>query len=287
MTDFKFSTDPIIQYPQYETRKNNQSFYIIFTGPPGGGKSYACIEFLRLSDPNFTVDRIAFTAKEFIQLLKQDLPPGSAIMWDEMGVEFDSREFMSVVNKILSHVTMTMRYRRQIIGITVPDMDWIDLKWRKLLHMYAEMMKKFEGEKAVGKLHILQTNYRFGKTYHKSPIRFKDGMPFVMRTIKFPKPPESLIIPYEVRKRKYGDNVLNEADSLLNELEGRKQQKKHTDHEILSYVNDHRDEFVNTHTHKLNTDKIALKFDLSNYRMDGIKRKLKTAGMTKTSRKKR
>ena len=161
MTEFEYSVDPLIRTAQEETRLNNQSYYIIFAGAPGGGKSYACMKYLQLADPTFNASRIAFTAEEFGTLLK-NAKPGEAIMWDEMGVEFDSREFNDKINILLTHVTMTMRYKRIIFGGTVPIKEWTDKKWRALIHSYVEMWKKFVEDRSLGVFHILQTNYRFG-----------------------------------------------------------------------------------------------------------------------------
>lgn len=272
MTDFVYSKDPLIRHMQKETRENNQSFYLIFTGAGGAGKSYACLEMLRLVDPEFDVSRVAFSNKEFIQLLKRKLPPGSAVMWDEAGVGLDSREFMSLINKVLSYVTMTMRYRRQIIAMTVPDMQWVDIKTRKLLHAYIEMLKIFKGSRSVGKYHMLQTNYRFGKTYHKCPVVFKGGSPYIVSTVEFNMPPKSMTEPYEKYKSKFGDEILAMAEDAVNMLEYKKLQRKVSDREILDYVKANRDEF--RRDRKIDVDKIALKYDLTKDRCNAIRKKL-------------
>lgn len=280
---FEFSQDPIIRHIQEETNNNNQSFYIIFTGAGGSGKSYACMETLRLCDPNFNIDRIAFTNEEFIQLLKQKLPAGSAIMWDEIGVGLDSREFMSLINKVLSYVTMTMRYRRQIIGMTVPDMQWIDLKTRKLLHAYVEMLKQFRSQRSIGKYHSLQTNYRYGKTYHKCPVVFNNNIPYVVSLVEFNHPPNILTEPYERRKIKFGDEVLEEAEEVVRQMKYKKGMRKVSDREIIGYVQENKEEFVRDKV--IDVDKIALKFDLNQQRKNQLRHKLEAGGLKYKKRK--
>ena len=274
---FEFSKDPIIRDIQVETRLKNQSFYMIFTGGGGSGKSYACMETMRLVDPNFDVSRIAFTNEEFIQLLKLKLPPGSAIMWDEIGVGLDSREFMSLVNKVLSYVTMTMRYRRQVIGMTVPDMQWIDIKTRKLLHGYIEMLKDFRVKRSVGKWHMLQTNYRFGKTYHKCPVVYRKNLPYIVSTVQFNFPPASLTTEYEERKGKFGDEVLEDAENTVHAMKFKKYQRKVSDGEIVDYVKHNKEEFKKYNI--VDIDKIALKFNLPVARKREVRKKLIAANI--------
>ena len=258
---------------------------MIFTGAGGSGKSYACIETMRLCDPEFNIDRIAFTNEEFIQLLKLKLPPGSAIMWDEVGVGLDSREFMSLINKVLSYVTMTMRYRRQIIGLTVPDMQWIDIKTRKLLHAYIEMLKQFRSQRSIGKWHTLQTNYRYGKTYHKCPIVFNNNIPYVVSLCEFNHPPDSLTVGYEERKSKFGDEVLLEAEEAVRAMKYKKSMRKVSDKEMIEYVKENKEEFLRNRV--VDVDKIALKFDLNNQRKNQLRHKMEAEGMkNKRQRKK-
>ncbi len=281
---FEYSVDPIIRNIQKEYRENNQSFYMIFTGAGGAGKSYACMETLRMCDPDFNIDRIAFSNEEFIQLLKLKLPPGSAIMWDEVGVGLDSREFMSLINKVLSYVTMTMRYRRQIIGMTVPDVQWIDIKTRKLLHAYVELLKQFRHDRSIGKYHALQTNYRYGKTYHKCPVVFSNNIPYVVATVEFNMPPKNLTDPYEERKSKFGDEVLEDAEEAIRQMKYKKNMRKVTDKEMIEYVKDNKEEFLRNSI--IDLDKIAVKFDLNQQRKNQLLHKMEAIGMKNRKQKK-
>lgn len=276
MTTFNFSVDPLIRYPQVETRMKNQSFYIIFTGAGGSGKSYGEMEYLRLIDPMFNVDRIAFSEEEFVDLLKKKFPPGSAIMWDEAGVGLDSREFMTLINKVMSYVTMTMRYRRQVIGLTVPDMGWIDIKTRKMLHAYVELQKKFINNRSIGKYHVLETNYRYGKTYHKAPVVMKDGIPYIIQHVEFNKPPQDLIDAYEKRKDVFGDQLLEDVSETIARIK-QKKQRKLSDDDIIEYVRNNRLEF--TTLNKLDIRKISLKFGLSRHGKQEIAQKLHAANL--------
>ena len=51
-------------------------------------------------DPNFSVDRIVFTLKDFVHLMNPELPKGSVIVFDDAGLGINSREWQSLPSKI-------------------------------------------------------------------------------------------------------------------------------------------------------------------------------------------
>ena len=73
----------------------NQNYVMLFVGQTGTGKSYAAMSLAEHVDPNFNINRVVFTADEFIAILNQDktMVKGSVIMWDEAGVGMPAREW--------------------------------------------------------------------------------------------------------------------------------------------------------------------------------------------------
>ena len=74
-------------------------------GPTGSGKSYGAIRLAERIDPNFSVNRIVFTVKDFIHLMNQGLPKGSVIVFDDAGLGINSREWQSLPSKIFGMLT--------------------------------------------------------------------------------------------------------------------------------------------------------------------------------------
>lgn len=283
---FKFSGDKIIRYVQRQLRIHNQSYNIIFTGMCGTGKSYAGLEFCCLVDPKFSIERVAFSEEEFMRLLKAELPKGSAILWDEAGVGLDSREFMSVINKMLSYVAMTMRHRNLCVVFTVPSMQYVDKKAREMLHAYVEMLGVDGVNKvSTGKMFILQTNYRYGKTYFHSPTYEKQGMPYVVNPVLFKKPSETMLREYEDKKMEFTRGLYDEA---LDKITGIKNQptkkRKYTNQEIINYVRENRKSFVGK-TNVININKVALHFNLGIHKARQVKALLKADGQIRTTKK--
>jgi hypothetical protein len=231
------------------------------------------MDFCKLVDPSFDIRRIAWSEVEFLKLLDEEMPPGSAIMLDEAGIYIDSREFMTMINKLLTYVTMTMRHRRQLVAMTVPSMKWLDLKTRELIQGYVEMTKP-----GLGRLFLLQTNFRYGKTYFHSPRVGTDTGPFLVDSFKFENITDDWINDYESKKMDFTRKLIRESIAKIEQKRGIQAKKeKVADSDIIEYVTDHRNEFKTGS--KLDINKIALKFDLSAYRKKGLTAKLRAAGL--------
>ncbi len=272
-SEFKYSANQIISFIQHRLREERQGFIIVFTGSPGAGKSYGCMDFCKLVDPNFNISNIAWSEVEFLKLLDAEMAPGSAIMLDEAGIYIDSREFMSMINKLLTYVTMTMRHRRQLVAMTVPSMKWLDLKTRELIQGYVEMTKP-----GLGRLFLLQTNFRYGKTYFHSPRVGTSAGPLLVDSFKFENITDEWIDDYESKKMDFTRKLIKESIEKIEWKRGvQAKRDKVADPEIIEYVDNHRDEFKTKN--KLDINKIALKFDLSAYRKKGLSEKLRAAGL--------
>ena len=122
-----------------ERVRHNQNSITCIVGGTGSGKSYAALKLAEKLDPDFDMDHVAFDAEKFLELIKREEKSGTAIVFDEAGVAWQSRSFMSKLNKILSYALQTVRFKNHYIFFTVPDLSFIDAQGRKLLHMIIKM----------------------------------------------------------------------------------------------------------------------------------------------------
>jgi hypothetical protein len=274
MTDY--SPNQIISFIQHRLRDENQGFNIVFTGAVGSGKSYACMDFCKLVDPTFDTSRITWSEVEFLKMLDKEMVPGSAIMLDEAGIYMDSREFMTMINKLLTYVTMTMRHRRQLVALTVPSMKWIDLKTRELLHAYVEMVSP-----GVGRLFLLQTNFRYGKTYfHLPKVERKYGKD-VCDSFKFELIEPVWVREYEDKKMDFTRKLIKDS---IQKIEVRKMPASNAKinyQDILDDIKSNRKQY--TKRSRLDVGKIQLQYNLSNEATKSLRRILKAKGMVRTS----
>lgn len=113
-------------------KKKGCSFLVC--GGGGCGKSWGSIKMGEDLDPNFNINRIVFTAAEFIRLVKNEkLPPGSVIVFDETtGSEegLDSRDALSIGNKRISNFMSMCRVLRLILFWIAPVKSTMDKRLR-------------------------------------------------------------------------------------------------------------------------------------------------------------
>jgi hypothetical protein len=166
-------------------RKN---FLIAIVGQTGSGKSYAGMKLGELYDFNHDFDEshIVFSVDEFYDAL-ETLGNNCFIMFDEAGLGFAHREYMSAINKMLAMVFQTFRYKFLNVIFTMPKLGFMDYVGRSLLHAVIRMIDQGEGV-----VYRVQPNYLGSEIY--TP---KVGL------VKFGLPSQDLIAKYEVKKASF------------------------------------------------------------------------------------
>jgi septin family protein len=63
--------------------------------------------FYLSADPFDPKNRVVTSAQAFVQLIGSGLPKGSCIIWDEIGVDADNREYFTLKNRLVKKVFQT------------------------------------------------------------------------------------------------------------------------------------------------------------------------------------
>lgn len=205
------SENPISNYIWTTIYREDLNLLLLVCGGLGRCKSGTAITLANDLDitpdgkRRFTVDRIVFTAQDFVNLVQSDLPMGSVIIWDETGVEHDARNYYTQKNKLIKYVMQTSRYKNFIVLMPTPEMVDVDIGTRRLLQASLWMKGKVRnGNYAIGTFKYWLRNPEIAKTYRKHPRYYSDEksnyIPREMTGIIFPKPPPELENPYKVKK---------------------------------------------------------------------------------------
>jgi len=224
-------------------RKKN--FLGVITGPTGSGKSWSALSLCYQVDPTFTPERIVFSMKELMNLINNgDLKTGSAILWDESGIDISNRSWQSLANKLINFLLQTFRHKRLVLIMTVPYMDFVDSNTRKLFH--AEFLTQkidYSNKSCKVKAQLIQYNPRNKKFYYKYlRIRTRLGVaPLTAWNIE--APPLWLAEEYERLKEKFTLKLNKDIQEQLEPTEQVKEQKPLT--EIQSNVLELMEEFGN------------------------------------------
>jgi len=189
--------DPVLFQFFRRLHYQDKNFIALVVGDPGSGKSCSAISLARALDitplgdggfkKNFIIKegpdgkgtpetRVVFGPSQFMQLVKQGLPKGSIIIWDEAGIGQDATQWNDKKSRLIKHVMQTFRSRNYGLLMTVPDKESVTLSTRRLVHCYIDVSKRDDN---FAYLDIRWLNRVRGsektQTYYKFPI-FRDPM---------------------------------------------------------------------------------------------------------------
>lgn len=223
MKDEIIRDDPVMNDVIARLNSRNQNWLCLIFGGVGSGKSYSAISIGQYIDDDFSIDQVVFTAKELVQLVRGrtlKLKRGSAIILDEAGISFASRNFQSKENKRISSILQTFRALNYALIITVPQLSFIDKQGRMLLHTMIET-QSINRERQTCKV-----KWKHVKPHYKTqePIgifpRIKNpetGMISVTPFVNIAKPDTNIIRKYERKKRKFIADLLADADAMFSD----------------------------------------------------------------------
>jgi len=119
--------------------KNN--CLIIIEGETGSGKSCLGLSLCQHFDPYFGAKRIAFTGKEFLDLLTE-VPNKGWLIWDEPGVYLSHRRWQSEINIQIMQVVQSFRYKLINVMFCLPSASYMDKVVREMCHYVLRMQKR-------------------------------------------------------------------------------------------------------------------------------------------------
>ncbi len=193
--------------------EQNRNVIGIFVGEPGSGKSLSAIRLAQLVDPAFDVSRVVFTVNDVLHLINANIPEGSAIIFDDAGLNINAREWQNAQSKLFGMLTQGFRYKQIILLLTVPDESFIEAQSRKLTKI------AFESTAVQGTMKIKLTSKNSFDPYrplHRYPTLHRGWDEIKIKRVKFQLPPKPLVSEYEKKKEGYMQATFEEFESKLN-----------------------------------------------------------------------
>jgi len=208
--------------------RNNRNWLCVLCGPPGTGKSFTALRLAESIDPTFSVQRVVFTAKEFLEVFPYT-KPGQVIVFDE-GEEVNARRAMSEKNVQFGLILSMIRFTQVSVIFTLPNIQMIDINTRRLMHSYLHTIAVDRTKDALWK-RTRSGVYWYQVETNRLP-NSRDDLRFVFPIVKgvkvrkvwFNAPSESLVEEYEARKREHFEASLHQA--LHNVIYGPEKKKK-------------------------------------------------------------
>jgi len=209
----------LADYIRFQLHELNLNQVLMFNGPPGSGKSWTALALSKKVDAAFDASRIIFPGVEFLRVIAEGgLPVGSAVAWDDAGLGAPARKHWDPINIAAGLVSQSFRFLRLMVSITVPDPSLVDRQQRGVHQLWLEFRPRHHRDSpAIAGVYLVERSARSGVIYSKHPrIKTPQG-PCRLSLIRFAKPPDNLIEPYEKAKRIY---LLDFYDQLLLEAGG-------------------------------------------------------------------
>jgi hypothetical protein len=159
-------------------------------GKTGIGKSYLALLLGECLDQNFSVDNVAFSIKEFLDLIS-NAKNGDCLALDDAGIYYDARRFQEKSHQLLGYALESCRFKQITICFTLPSLSMIDLNARRLIDFLILIKQR-------GYCSIKVRKFKSDGTDYWSPLQLKG---FSFRHVSIPIPSKKLANEYEAKKR--------------------------------------------------------------------------------------
>lgn len=209
---------PIFQSVWGRMHRRDKNYVAAFCGETGSGKSYSALRFCEFIDPTFSVDRIAWNLEEFVELVNQDLPPGSMILLEEASTSLNAKSWWEKEQQLVQQILDTWRHFNRGAVLTLPSFNQLQKDSRGRCHALAET-RGIDHQRELVKLRYryVQQDSESGDLYlkyHRLPDP-ETGIEKAYTGIGMPKPSEALRVKYEEEKQEF-TSELNQQ--ILDEL---------------------------------------------------------------------
>lgn len=195
---------------------------LMITGKMGSGKSWASLkvaeEVVKGTGGNFDNSHVVSTLEDFMKLYnnKEKCPPGSVIIFEEVGVNINSKKAMSRLNIVFADVFQTSRYKELLIIMNAPAVSFLDKTPRSLLHWWLQTTRLIQSKGICEiKPHIVELDQIRGELLFPYP-RLRDGQRITKLEVSAPE--KDLTDAYEKSSRAYKDKV---GKASLNVIENK------------------------------------------------------------------
>lgn len=212
-------THPFLQMVHNRLHVQDMDFLLLIVGERGSGKSTVAVRLCELVDPDFTIQNVVFSPKEFTDLLRSGkLKDGSAVLLDEAGVAFGSRDWFSSQSKSFNSFTQVSRTMHLFVVFTAPSEKMVDSQVLKNLAAVCTIASKLV-TKQLTWVRILRSQPAplSDVVYHKY-YRFidrKSGRIRRLSRIGFHLPSPGLLKAYKAKRKAFVDVVLGDLDTTI------------------------------------------------------------------------
>lgn len=178
-------------------------------------------------DPNFTINNVAFGTLEFAKVVQRaargEIPKGSAIIYEEVGVGVDSRNWSDEQNIEFTHILQTFRPLNLFLLNTVPDLTMAEKRLSQMATGLIECKKVNHSKQfSISRFYDPVKYNPKNQQWMKRSIGFQRASPngllrtFYYGDVHVGKPSNKLNDAYLLKRKEYADNLI---DGVITTLE--------------------------------------------------------------------
>lgn len=211
-----FEPNSWARYLVNKTMRYNDNNLVSIIGQTGSGKTYAGLSIAEMmtkkSGVPFPIENVVFSLDELMRLINSDkLKRGSVVVFDEPQVSIGAKDFQSLANKVFNLLASTFRHRNLTLFFCTPAESLLDRSTRRLFkgrfktdgidrknnycHLNPYVLEWGEKEDAYAK--------RLQVFFKQNGVRRQEKI----SRWSVPLPSKELIKDYEIKKRKFTDNL--------------------------------------------------------------------------------
>jgi len=207
--------------------RRNRNILCCITGPTGSGKTYQDLRRAELwykyyFKKDFPIRNICFSVHKVIKLLPH-LKRGEIIIFEEAGVGMGALDFQNRISKMFTYVLQSFRSMNIAIFFNLPYLSMLNKQARMLIHFNFQTYSIDTKHKvAISKGYIRQVNQQSGKVYVKFlRVHSNNGLAPIKKFI-YGLPSERLRNAYEIKKRQFLEDTLDDYDYELDKIKGKR-----------------------------------------------------------------
>lgn len=253
---------------------NNAIWTVV--GDTGDGKSMASIRIAEKIDPNFTINQVANSIVEFLQLVMDDsLGQGSVIVLEEASIEASAYDWHSESNRVFAKVLDSWRNQNRMAVINLPDFSKLEPGARQRTTGIVEMMEAVPWKDySTAKFKKPHTNNVTGDWWKEFPvIKGKKR-----KKMRFRLPSQHLIDAYDDIKENYTQQLNEELLEELLQKEEAQEAQQLTAKRVANQILDDEgvDEYIkDNHGQKyIDRDLIEIEYGIGNQKSKKVKKLL-------------
>lgn len=246
--------------------RNNQNFLCVVYGATGTGKSYSCLKLCEMIDPKFKVDNVVFDAEQFIALVKSGkLKKGSAILFEELGVAANARNWYKQENMILSFITQVFRTKNFVVFYTVPRLEFVDMQIAKLVHAHIEALKVDRSRKKniVKVYDPVQYDSKKNKWFRHYPVFRKNNKTYKINKYVLAKVWNKTAKEYEKKRDVYLTKITQDASNYFEKQKDKIEKKHYNQKEIVDITDEiirDREDYMDDSLNRFYQSKVMARF---------------------------